>query len=270
MLKFLRKNRLLQPFILFLVALYNYTPGSYAIEPWEIQEESRQSFIIAAHEWAPFASRSSKYFGLSPRITSEILHTTGIDVKYRFMHWSDALDGVLTEEFDGAIVWVMQDLKHEAFAISDPIVHLRSALYHRANFPAPKSPSDVLGYRMGINTHYVYDAPSYHMLTSGKLTAVDGQTDLQNFQMLLNGDVDFFLTPTLTSGPLLRNNFSREQQQQLSYTSSVLKFPSIYLVVNRHREGSKDFIEQFNASLKRMKNNGTIDRYIDDFSFSKY
>ncbi len=210
------------------------------------------------------------YFGMVPRIISEALHSQGYDVKYRFMHWSDALDGIITEEFDGAIIWVMEDLNHPAFLISDPIVHYRSALYYRKSLPRPTSSDDLLGFRMGLNSHYVYDQDSYELLKDNLILPIEGHSDLTNFQYLIEGRIDYFLTPLLTSKPLLRNNFPKEQQQQLDYSTSIFKFPPTHLIVNRYRDGSDEIMNQFNASLKRMENNGTIDRYIRDFRFSKY
>lgn len=232
--------------------------------------DTAKHFVLASHEWAPFASRQTRFFGIIPRITSELLHSQGIEVKYRFMHWSDTLDGIISEEFDGALVWVMDDLRHESFLISDPIMKYRSALYYRRDFPKPTTSNDLLGFRMGINSHYVYDRNSYHLLKKGLVKPIQASNDVEHFQNLIDGKIDFYLSPLVTSKPLLESNFPPAQYKTLAYSSSVFKFPATHLIINRHREGSLEFMQNFNAGLQRLQRNGTIDRYIEDLRFSKY
>lgn len=231
---------------------------------------ANKRFVIAAHEWPPFASREARYFGVLPRIVTQILESQGINVEFRFMPWPDALDGVITEEFDAALIWVMDDLNQEPFVVSVPILEYRSALYYRKELPKPRHPDDLLGFRIGLNPYYVYDEPSYRIMKSRSMTPVKGDTDRIHFDMLLNGDIDFYLSPILTSAPLLRNNYPLEQQQQLAYTTELFKFPPSHLLVNRQREGSRQFLQEFNNGLKRLKNDGTLDRYLDDLRFGKY
>jgi len=230
----------------------------------------KKTFLVAAHEWPPFSSRDAKYFGIAPRVIADILQSQGIEVKFRFMPWSDALNGIITEEYDGALVWVTEDLHHEAFLMSDTILEHRTALYYRKNMPEPKIADDLMGYRMGINSHYVYDRSSYRLLKDKSMESILSDDDATQFRNLLDGKTDFYLTPALTSTPFLRNNFSKEEQNALTYNSNLFKFPPAQLIVNRHREGSADFIAEFNLRLNRMKNDGTIERYTNDTRFSQH
>jgi len=254
--------------VIFLSLLYH--PLVRAQDDKDSSHVVNKVFMVAAYEWPPFSSRDAKYFGIAPRIVSEILQSQGIEVKYRFMPWTEALDGIITEEFDGVIVWVTEDIHHESFLISDPILEHRTALYYRKNLPDPKTADDLMGYRMGVNTHYVYDLASYRLLKDKFITPVDGDSDLVQFHNLLEGKIDFYLTPLLTSTPLLISNFTPEEQKSLTYSTNLFKFPSPHLIVNRHREGSAEFMAEFNKRLDHMKNNGVVDRYINDFRFSQY
>jgi polar amino acid transport system substrate-binding protein len=231
---------------------------------------ANKRFVIAAHEWPPFASREARYFGVLPRIVNQVFETQGITVEFRFMPWPDALDGVVSEEFDAALIWVMEDLNRDPFIISAPILEYRSALYYRHTMTPPKKPDDLLGFRIGLNPYYVYDEPSYRIMKSRSMTPVKGDSDRTHFDMLLRGDIDFYLTPVLTSVPLLRNNYSREQQQQLAYTTELFKFPPSHLLLNRQRQGSEQLVLEFNNGLKRLQNDGTLDRYLNDLRFGKY
>lgn len=231
---------------------------------------TNKRFIIAAHEWPPFASRETRYFGVLPRIINQIFEAQGITVEFRFMPWPDALDGVVNEEFDAALIWVMEDLNRDPFIISEPILEYRSALYYRKGMPPPKTSDDLLGFRIGLNPYYVYDEPSYHIMKSRSMTPVKGESDKQHFDMLFRGDIDFYLSPILTSAPLLRNSYSREQQQELTYTTEMFKFPPSCLLLNRQRQGSEQLLLDFNNGLKRLQNDGTLDRYLDDLRVGKY
>lgn len=241
---------------------------SYAGIPTPSQANKR--FVIAAHEWPPFASRETRYFGVLPRIVTQVLETQGIHIEFRFMPWPDALDGLITEEFDGALIWVSEDLKRDSFLMSDSILSYRSGLYYRKNFPKPQSADDLLGYRIGLNPYYVYDATSYQLMKSRSMTPIKGSNDRQHFDHLLSGEIDFYLSPLVTSVPFLRTHYSPAQQQELAYTTTLLQFPPTHLLVNRQRAGSAEFIEAFNQGLKRLKNDGTLDRYLDDLRFEKY
>ncbi len=226
-----------------------------------------KAFTIAVYEWPPFSSRDAQYFGIAPRVISDILHNQGIEVKYRFMPWSDALDGIITEEFDGAMIWLTEDIHHESFLVSDAILEHRTALYYRKNFPEPKTADDLMGYRMGVNSHYIYDLNSYRMLKNRFIESINEDSDLVQFHNLIEGKIDFYLTPMFTSAPLLRSNFTKEEQNTLTYSTNLFKFPSPYLIVNRHRDGSAEFMAEFNRRLDRMKNDGVIERYSNDARF---
>lgn len=231
---------------------------------------ANKRFVIAAHEWSPFASREVRYFGVLPRIVTQILEAQGVTIEYRFMPWPDALDGLITEEYDAALIWVMADLNRDPFIISEPILEYRSALYSRTSLPKPKTPDDLMGFRIGLNPYYVYDEPSYRIMKSRAMTPIKGDTDRIHFDMLLKGDIDFYLSPILTSAPLLRSTYSLEQQQQLAYTTDIFKFPPSHLLLNRQRKDSREFLLEFNNGLKRLKNDGTLDRYLDDLRLGKY
>lgn len=244
--------------------------GSLLLHSNNTQAEVVKTFTIAAHEWPPFASRESRYFGITPRIVSDILQNQGIEVQYRFMPWSDALDGVISKEFDGAIVWVTEDLNREFFLISDPILEHRTALYYRKNTPAPTTVDDLTGYRLGINKHYIYDLASYRLIKKHALTTVEANTDAEQLRNLLEGKIDFYASPILTESPLLLNSLGTDEQNALTYSINLFKFPSPHLVVHRHREGSAEFMNKFNQRLKRMKSEGTVERYSNDFRFTGY
>lgn len=253
---------------LLLLVLAGFASSLQAEIPAPTRTNKR--FVIAAHEWSPFASREARYFGVLPRVVSQLFEAQGITVEFRFMPWPDALDGVVSEEFDAALIWVMDDLNQDPFVFSAPILEYRSALYYRKSMLPPKTADDLLGFRIGLNPYYVYDEPSYRIMKSRSMTPVKGESDRVHFDMLLNGDIDFYLTPILTSAPLLRQHYSPEQQQQLAYTTGLFKFPPTHLLLNRQRKGSEQLLLDFNNGLKRLKNDGTLDRYLDDLRLGRY
>lgn len=246
---------------LFAGAAWGEIPAPTKINP---------RLVIAVHEWRPFASRDAHYFGLLPRIAARVLETQGVTPEFRFMPWPEALDGLVTEEYDAALIWVMEDLDRRYFLFSEPVLELRGALYYQAKRPRPRTPDDLLGFSIGINPAYVYDAPSFQLMKSRAMIPVKGGNDRENFDLLLKGDIDFYLSPLLSSTPLLRNSYSGEQRQRLAYTTEIFKFPPVHLLVNQQRPGSKELLEKFNNSLKRLQNDGTLDRYLDDMRFDKY
>lgn len=232
--------------------------------------EQRKTFVIGAHDWPPYASPDSKYMGLAPRIVTEVLQGQGIDGSYRFVPWSEALDGILTENLDGALVWLPEDIKTDNFLVSDPLLPDRAVLCQRKNMPAVTGMDELMGYRMGMNPHYVYDESSYRMLKDKFMIPIKQETDMGNFRLLLDNKIDFFLTPQLTSTPLLRNQFSPDEQNALTCTGNLFTFPPLRLVVNKHRNGSAELIRQFNLRLGRLSSSGILDRYAADFRYDRY
>lgn len=232
--------------------------------------DSQKTFVVGVHDWPPYASPDSKYLGLLPRMTTEILQQQGIHISYRFIPWQDALDGVMTETVDGALVWLPEDIKREPYLVSDPILQPKAMLCQRKQMPAITSKIRLKGYRMGMNPHYVYDAGSYKMLRDKFMVPVKQESDMGNFRLLLNGNIDFFLTPDLSGKPLLLNQFSPDEQNALTCPVRFFTFPPAHLIINKHRKGSAEFIKQFNAGLKRLQSNGMMDRYLNDFRHDRY
>lgn len=234
------------------------------------QADQRKTFVIGTHEWPPYASPDSKYMGLGPRIITDILQAEGISGSYRFMPWPEALDGILTENIDGALVWLPKDVNTDNLMASDPLLPTRAVLCQRKDMPVITSIDALMGYRMGMNPRYVYDESSYRMLKDKFMIPIRQETDIGNFRLLLDNKIDFFLTPQLTSATLLRNQFSLDEQNALTCTGNLFTFPSLHLVVNKHREGSAGFIKQFNLRLNRLKSSGILDRYAADFRYDRY
>ena len=253
--------------LLLLVLLVALPQASLAQRP---PKPEKPLFVIAVHEWKPFASPQSKYMGLAPRITSEVLLRLDYKLQYRFVHWTEALDGLTDGKYDAALVWVMDDLEQNDYLMSDPLYTTETALYYNRDIPEPQSSSDLKDLRMGVNPGYVYGQESFYLFMNKIVKPVKNSSDLENFRMLVNGDIDVYLTPLITGRELVNNQFSRAERNRLGYTTRLFRFPDARLLVSKDELSSESFLRLFNAGLQRLKTNGLIENYLDDYRYSKY
>ena len=165
----------------------------------QLAHSQNQLFSIVSHQWTPYASQELRYFGIVPRIVTNALNRQSINTRYHFMTGERALDNILNEKFDGAIDWLSQDMKYDALLISDPIIQIKSALFYLPNTPTPHSEKDLISSTMGFNPHYVYNFPTYHLFQKQYIATVSSESDLINFIRLINLEIDYFLSPLLSS-----------------------------------------------------------------------
>lgn len=238
--------------------------------PAPAKAKDDHSFVIAVHEWPPYTGKNLPNFGLVPRILTQVLSEQGLQPRYVFMHWSDALDKLNAQEVDGAIVWVTDDLKADVFVLGNAIILQRTALYYRADQPAPKTPDDIMGFTFCVNPHYVYDNISYQLITQHKVEAIKGDTDADNLRHLVKGDCDFMLTPYNAGQVLFAAKLTLAEQKKIKTTMDMLKLPAPRLLMHRENTNSEKLLENVNRSLRRMQQAGSFDNHMRDYQGKTY
>lgn len=230
----------------------------------DIQDQTPtiKSMNIAVHAWPPLAGTGLQSMGMLPRLVSQALSTDGsIQIHYRFVHWSKALDMLAAKEVDAAVIWVSGDLRLDPFLMSKPIQVQRAALYFRK----PNAVSDDINTlppsRLAWNKDYVYEFDVFQKIEDKTLTPLPVKDEVAGLQAVANGDADIFIAPWTFARTAVEKLDAR-QQQKLGHVLLKNDFPPSYFLLNASVPSSDSLMKTFNQGLRRLQMDGRYDRIL--------
>lgn len=230
----------------------------------DIQDQAPKIKVmnIAVHAWSPLAGADLQSMGPIPRLVSQALSTDGsIQIRYRFVHWSKALDMLAANEVDAAVIWVSGDLQLDPFLMSKPLQVQRAALYFRK----PATYSDDIGTiapaRLAWQKDYVYEFDVFRKISDKTLKPIPVKDELTGLQAVADGQADVFIAPWAFARSALKQLDAR-QQQSLGYVLLKNDFPPAFFLLNASLPSSEAKMKQFNQGLRRLQMDGRYDKIL--------
>lgn len=217
---------------------------------------------IGVHPLAPWAGADLPGMGILPRLATESLGKEGVQVRYRIMHWSKALEKVQDGEIDAALMWVSADMALDEFVGSDPLVIPRAALYYRVDKPYKQELSALKGLRLAVNKDYVYDKVTYQLLSKKAFTPVVVKDEVDGLNAVLEQRADIFLVP-YESSRIAWKKIPAADLKQLGYKMQQQNFPAAHLLMKADRPDAFELLEHFDQQIRRMQQDGRYNRIVD-------
>lgn len=240
-------------------------PNTNAPKTVEIDDQTQKTKVmnVAVHTWEPWAGSNLTSMGLLPRLVSEILSQDGTQTRFRFMHWSKALDMLANKEVDAAIIWISADLRLDPFVISDPLMRERAALYSLKGNTYSKSLEAIPKGRLAWRHDYVYEYDIYNKLESKAFTPVPVASEAEGLQAVLAKKADFFIAP-YGPGRDAVAKLDATDKNAIAYVMLENNFPRAFFLMNAETDNAKKRIELFNTALRRMQQNGSYKKIFAD------
>jgi len=129
---------------------------------------------------------------------------------------------------------------------------------------------DLKGYNIGISRGNTYTDEFRNLGEKQILTLKLSNNELINFKKLLKKRIDVFPSSLVMAYELLRKNFSSETIEKLTYNKKPLTIATGHLLFPKVRNDSKKYLKIFNSGLKKIKDDGTYDKYMEDLLNGKY
>ena len=219
--------------------------------------------IAVQNPWPPYLSPDLEGQGLSGQIVREALRRQGHELEIRFLPWARALRMVKNGGADLLVAaWWTQE-RSEYLRFSEPYVQNNLKFIKRKNddfeFEGLQSLS---GKRLGLVRSYGYgdqltNAKNYHKVENLDLLA--------NIRMLLAGRIDLTLEDELVARYIMSED-NPALLKTVAFTKSALSSKPLYVASGLSHPKNIEYVAAFNRGLKSMREDGTLDRYLQQLS----
>ena len=232
-----------------------------AFMPALSQAHTWMTIRIATTEYAPYTSSEMEHEGYMNHIISEAFLETGVEVEFVPLSWDEALEGALSGKFDAVSYGNYVREREDEFWHSEPITSENLVFYaNKASGPRMWSAlSDMKDFKMGITEDYLYNNELAAYIKEGK-NVVEAKTDVDNFNALIDGDIDVFPIDELTGWYLLERDFNDAERDEISAIEPILSTVTTHLLVPKGRD-NRLVLELFDKGLQELKRDGSLDKF---------
>ncbi len=224
-----------------------------------------ETIRIANGEWMPYHSKKLPHYGAGSRIVTEAFALEGVKVKWSFMPWKRGY--VLAKKgkkLDGSIGWIKTPEREKEVYISNPVYGGRWVFFHLKSYSFDwNTIEDLKGIKIGATANYVYGKAFDEAEKSGSIKVYRAPTEKMSFKMLLKGRFKIFPFAMDGGYGTLKKEFSSNERSLVTHHPRPLQDKAYRLVVAKN-DRNKRLLKLFNKGLKRLKESGKVDKYIEE------
>lgn len=213
-----------------------------------------QTVRLANGDWSPYQAPTLPGGGPVSVLVREAFASQGVSVEYVFLPWrrgyEQARDGLL----DGTLVWSHTPERETGFFFSEPLLLLRTLLFHRRDLPFHwRDKSDLAGLHIGGVIGYSYNLAAEER---AGLVTVERIADPQgNYRKLLAGRLDLVAEDEAVGWQMVHALGIADQVQA---HPQPLKHVSYHLLISRQHPDGERLMRRFNAGLADLKISGRL------------
>lgn len=216
---------------------------------------------LATLDWPPYVGESLPQQGFTTAIVREAFKRAGYKVTIDFMPWARAIQQASEGNYDAVYPEYYSDDRNKAFMFSEPFASGPLGFYKRkADQISYTKLEDLKPYRIGIVLGYIntpeFDAASY-------LQKETATSDEQNIRKLLAGRIDLIVIDKYVAQYLIKNSIT-EAIGKLEFLEPPLLDQQLYVIFPRTAAASEKRLQELNTALKSMRNDGSLDRILEE------
>lgn len=221
---------------------------------------------LATLDWPPYVGQEQPEYGFTAAIVIEAFQRAGYQVTVDFMPWARVVQDTQAGKYDAAFPEYYSDERAQEFLMSEPFADGPLGFYKRkADNITYTNLQDLKQYHIGVVLGYIntpeFDAADY-------LQKETVNSDEQNLQKLALGRVDLIVIDKYVAQYLI-NTSMPENADQLEFMEPPLLNQPLYVIFSRQIADSVQRRQEFNAALKSMQEDGTLDKILERFGFKK-
>lgn len=228
---------------------------------------------ISNGEWGAYMSEHLPHFGFWSHIVTEALALEGFTVEYGFFPWKRAISYVKTGSWEGGIAW-QKTPEREGFAVyaRTPIDTQCDMWFHRREYPFDwRNTEDLAGHRIGLMLGYHETAALEKVRHNGfPLELQIAKSELQNLRKLVNNRIDLLPCGKTVCIKLMRDHFSKQEQESVTYHPVPWKCKAVYLLISRKSARAEALAQAFDRGMAKLEQSGRLDRMKRDFVNGMY
>lgn len=231
---------------------------------WLWNNRHPSSYIASGHpQWPPIMYQDdNSIVGVGPEITDRIFKELGVRIISKYEGPWDVVQGKARSGEVDVLVAAYKTAEREGYMdysipyTVDPVVLV---VKKGAAFPYAKW--DDLVAKKGVVTNGDSYGQEFDDFIKDKLTVQAVGTAEEAFDKIINGEADYFVYALYSANDyIFKNKLSGQVEIMPTYVSTE----NFYLTISKKSPLVK-YLPQVNALLEKYKNDGTIDRIIQEY-----
>ncbi|MGE4291618.1 MAG: substrate-binding periplasmic protein [Desulfovibrio sp.] len=213
---------------------------------------------VATLEWEPYVGSVLPGNGYVGRVVREAFARSGHEVRFLFLPWERVLDMARHGEVAAYGPEYYDPSLNSRFVLSDPIPGGSLGFFAPADSAIRfRSLRDLEPYSIAVVRGYL-NTPEFD--SARYLHRQFVTSDALGLHMLVNGRVDLVLADKYVGKRLLRELFP-ERRDEVVFLDPPLAEKSLHLCFPRSRPDHRELLRAFNAGLRSMVEDHTLDGY---------
>lgn len=225
-----------------------------------------EEICMTSCDWAPYTAENLKNYGFTAEIIKAALKQVGYTVTFKFFPWKRALKTVLGGKCDAVFSAYYSAERAEKYALSDP--YIEGGIYLctlKDKNIEYKTLKDLAPYNIGVVLGYAntdeFDSADY-------LKKDPAPSDLLNLKKLIKGRTDLIVIDKYVALHNLKNSpYLEGDLRSIKFLEPPLKVMPVHAMFSKAIPGYEKKVSDFNKGLKEIKENGTLDKILQDHGF---
>ncbi len=214
---------------------------------------------LAVGDWPPYIDQSLPHQGLLAQIARAALSEQGLQVKWHFMDWNQALAQARAGQIDASLGWSRNAEREKDLLFSDPVSYATLVFFHSEKKAFSwDSMSDLSHLRIAIVEGYNYGERFEHARREGTLKLTVYATEQQAIEALISGKVDLFPSDVQVGKAML---MQAGAGQGFVADEHPLQQLALHLVA-KPSASANELMKRFNAGLQSLQSTGRYSRMV--------
>ncbi|WDP88371.1 MAG: transporter substrate-binding domain-containing protein [Desulfobacter sp.] len=219
-----------------------------------------ETITLATGEWAPFIGETLDGYGLHSKIIKKVFKEMGHEVQFEFMPWKRVWELTKKGEYVATFTWskTKDRVDQMLYPVNELSLSKEVGFYKKSRFPdglKVKSLDDLKAQNLkvvGIASYWYEEelkkrGVKLHVVSTGALA----------WKMLNAGRADLMIENIDVGNAEAQTTLGKGKNEDFGNTAP-LKTQKMYLVFSRVHPKSKALLNEFDATVSRLKAEGAL------------
>ena len=217
---------------------------------------------MVGDQWPPYVDNTAAKKGLAIELVTTALQRKGYQSSLRIDNWQRALEGVQIGVLDIACaIWKTTE-REQYLLFSEPYLDNKISFLKKKTLDVDyKNFNDLTGFIIGVQRGYAYDEAFNR---SRALMKIPANHLIQNLQQLNQGRIDLTVGDERAINYTLQK-FLPKHADTFEFLRPALAHKKLYIAVSKTNKNAQKIIDDFNAAIKEMQQDGSYDQIINQY-----
>ena len=246
----------------FIVRYFKILLISFLLAFSSLSAQSLKNLELVTGEWPPYSTSRVEGYGLITELVKAALQDMGYNPAFSFSPFFIAYELARKGTVTAAFPFFKNDQRLKEMYYSDPLFEVNNVIFYNKNvnptFSGIKSISELKNYRVGFVRSYSYSEE----IMNAAMNSVEVKTEVTAFKLLMEGKIDLLPASEAVGQAIVDRHFDMVKHY-LGILPSIKYKETVHLIASKRVAANRSFMNQFNESLKTIKDAGIYQEIID-------